>query len=171
MVVKTATKKENKITEAPAIVEEAPTVEVEAKVLLPPQPLPLKKSLFGQVKITGLVPAIVIKETGIYLNRQVKETDLPQDARLWRYKNGYIYSLLETKDGKFQIFEPTGESEQLPEKLWRAVKAPPIRQLFSFKKNRLQEAINNGLGVTFVIVCIIILFVVGNMLISNGAGV
>ena len=141
--------------------------EIRQQIDLPPQPMPVKKNIWGKLaKTDETVPAIVVKTTGIYLEH-LKEAELPVNAKLWTYEDQYVYSLV-LKDGKYQLFEPTGESNQLPDKLWRAIRAVPIRNVFTHK-NRGMEKVKMGLGLTFVLVCIFTLFVLGNMIAGQGA--
>jgi len=131
---------------------------------LPPQPLPQRKFLFWQKTAVLTVPAVVVRKTGVYVER-ITEKDLPLDAKLWTFKEQYVYSL--QYDGtEYQCFEPTGESKQKPEFLWRAIKAAPIRKVFTIK-NRGLEKLNTGLGLTFLIICIVTLFVIGNMVMGG----
>jgi hypothetical protein len=134
-----------------------PTTPPVARVL-PPQPMPKKKRLFHKKQPIALVSSVLIKPEGLYL-KKIKEADLPPDARLWRYEGNYVYSLVEAEKGKYELFEPTGETTQLPERLWRAVKAAPIRKVFTYKDRGL-EKLNVGLGIAFVIVCMVVLFII-----------
>lgn len=161
------------------LIERAPANEVKnpedniqkvdnSLVDLPPQPMPVKKGWFGSKTKVTYVSAIVVKPSGIYLDNKVKEMELPLDAKLWKYKDNYVYSLIEytgawltMKGCKYEIFDPTGTSEQLPEKLWRAVKAAPIRKVFTYH-NKTMEKISLGLGIAFVIVCMAFLYILAN---------
>ena len=126
--------------------------------VLPPQPMPKKKGLFHKKQPVAFVSSILIRPEGLYLEK-IKEADLPPDARLWRYEGNYVYSLVEKEQGKYELFEPTGGTTQLPERLWRAVKAAPIRKVFTYKDRGL-EKLNVGLGIAFVIVCMVVLFII-----------
>lgn len=148
-------------------------VAVAPAIPLPPQPMPSKKSWYSRPQKVALVNAIVIKPTGLYFEK-VKESELPPDARLWEFADNYVYSLieytgewLEQTGHRYDIFEPTGESQQLPEKLWRAVRALPIRAVFAYKNNK-HKLLNMGLGIAFVITCMVVLFIIANVFFGGG---
>lgn len=124
-----------------------------------------KFGLFGKGKEKTVVTAIVIKPSGLFYDRKVLREELPDDARVWKYKDSYIYSLIEytgdwlkEKGKKYDMFEPTGASEQLPATLWRAIKAAAIRKVFTYKSS-FHEKLNLGLGIAFVCICIFVLFI------------
>lgn len=121
----------------------------ESTTLLPPQKINNKKTKF--------VKAFIVRNTGIYLEKKFNPDSVPVDVMLWRYQGDYVYSLMEI-NGKYEPFEPTGASSMLPETLWRAKTAAPIRKVFSYKSS-FHEKLNLGLGIAFVIVCIFVLFV------------
>lgn len=110
--------------------------------------------------------AILIKPDGIHYERKINNDDIPIDARYWKYKGTLVYSLIENTgewlkiegNKRYMAFEPTTTSSLLPEKLWRAKKAAPIRKVFTYKES-LHEKINMGLGIAFVCVCFLVLFI------------
>lgn len=144
--------------------DNAPTTTMN----LPPQPVP-QSGWLGINEKSNCVTAIVIRPGGIYLDKKVKADELPFDSKLWNLEGQYVYSLIEysgewakIKGKKYDNFDPTQASEQLPEELWRAVKAAPIRKVFTYK-NKLMAKVNLGLAITFCIAGVGVLFVLMNM--------
>lgn len=158
-------------TPPPPVIEKPVETEVKEEVksenIMPAQPLPKNKNLFKKVlkTQTKLAPAVLYKDTGLY-EEQIEVEKIPPDSRLWKHNGRYCYSLTVKPDGKYEVFEPTGESRQLPEKLWRAIVAAAIKKVFSYRNKGL-EKLNAGLGITFLIICIFVLFIIGNMMMKG----
>jgi len=126
-----------------------------------------------RVKVDKNFNALVIRRDGIFAET-LDTTTLDEAARhnIKRYNGRYILFLVEgtgNPDGTLKacpIPSPDGQLRLTPQQLWRATKRTATRMLWSHRRRSWAERLQQGLGIAFLVICLIFLFLLTLMIIG-----